>query len=321
MVKQRENSDGSVCDVNLGGWRLQDFDERDDKFRFCVPVGSVALPRTVDLRKICSPVEDQGSLGSCTANMFAGMVEANAIKSGRVMAVGPAVATAGAVFRVLWDRVRSWLGFGRKSESLVDDVNVVTSKLGSKVVHVSRLFHYYATRILEGTTAFDSGATIRNAIKAGVLYGVTDEVAYPYVISKFTTKPPATIWDAAAKNKVTSYHAIKSGDIASMKTALVGGSLVGFGFRVYDAFLSGAVARSGMLCRPKSTEKLHGGHAVALVGYDDSKVMPDGSKGAFLVRNSWGASWGLGGYFWMSYNYVSDKNLCFDFWVVVSTPI
>ena len=29
----------------------------------------------VDLRKYCSPVEDQGNLGSCTANAAAGMVE------------------------------------------------------------------------------------------------------------------------------------------------------------------------------------------------------------------------------------------------------
>jgi C1A family cysteine protease len=33
------------------------------------------LPSTVDLREWCSPVEDQGDLGSCTANAGVGMVE------------------------------------------------------------------------------------------------------------------------------------------------------------------------------------------------------------------------------------------------------
>jgi len=33
------------------------------------------LPRTVDLREWCSPVEDQGSLGSCTANAGIGLLE------------------------------------------------------------------------------------------------------------------------------------------------------------------------------------------------------------------------------------------------------
>jgi C1A family cysteine protease len=34
-----------------------------------------ALPGTADLRAWCSPIEDQGSLGSCTANAGVGMVE------------------------------------------------------------------------------------------------------------------------------------------------------------------------------------------------------------------------------------------------------
>jgi C1A family cysteine protease len=52
---------------------------------------------------------------------------------------------------------------------------------------------------------------------------------------------------------------------------------------------------------------------VVLVGYDDVKK-------AFKVRNSWGKSWGLGGYFWIDYDYVADTTLCSDFWVVNSVP-
>lgn len=49
-------------------------------------------------------------------------------------------------------------------------------------------------------------------------------------------------------------------------------------------------------------------HAVVIVGWDDSKAVtpstgntaPPG-PGAFIVRNSWGAGWGDGGYFYISY--------------------
>jgi len=58
---------------------FRDYTERTNEVKLIIgaPKGgkSKTLPASVDLRQWCSPVEDQGQIGSCTANAGVGMIE------------------------------------------------------------------------------------------------------------------------------------------------------------------------------------------------------------------------------------------------------
>ena len=56
------------------GWVPDIPDQRDFKFGAYMKVRAAPPPK-VDLRASCSPVEDQGALGSCTANALVGALE------------------------------------------------------------------------------------------------------------------------------------------------------------------------------------------------------------------------------------------------------
>jgi C1A family cysteine protease len=60
--------------ISRYGWTPDLPDQRDIMFGAIRRI-SKTLPKKVDLRESCSPVEDQGNLGSCTANALVGLLE------------------------------------------------------------------------------------------------------------------------------------------------------------------------------------------------------------------------------------------------------
>ncbi len=173
----------------------------------------------------------------------------------------------------------------------------------------SRLFIYYNERAIEGTISSDSGGHLRDGIKSVANTGVCHENDWPYNVKQFAKKPPQKPAYANADScKASSYESIGQ-NTTQMKTCLASGYPFVFGFVVYDAFESAEVAKSGVLNMPAQGEGQVGGHAVLAVGYNDKQQR-------FIVRNSWGASWGQKGYFTMPYAYMVDPNYSSDFWTI-----
>lgn len=184
----------------------------------------------------------------------------------------------------------------------------LVDRKNKKQLDVSRLFIYYEERVLEGTVAWDTGAYIRDGLKVVNKKGAPLESLWPYNINQFTVQPSTAAYADALRRKVTGYQ--RCADFAAVKAALAAGNPVVIGFDVYSSFETLTVAKTGQMPYPNvNTEELLGGHAVCLVGYNDTTQK-------FIARNSWGTSWGDKGYFYMPYRVIQNPAMSGDFWTI-----
>lgn len=193
-------------------------------------------------------------------------------------------------------------------------VDFERKKQGLDFITPSRLFIYYNERYMEGTVASDAGAQIRDGIKSVVSPGVCPESLWPYVETQFATPPPTAAFSNAVQFEVVQYSLVTQAAYYLRHCIGILGRPIVLGISVFDSIQSQTVATSGILPDPTSTDTPIGGHAICAVGYDDSKKM-------FLMRNSWGPDWGLGGYFWISYNYLLNNQLCSDLWAILADKV
>lgn len=180
----------------------------------------------------------------------------------------------------------------------------------SSIIPLSRLFLYYVTRVsIEGgDPTSDSGAEVRDGLKAINAFGTCINSLWNDSIVLFSGQPTQQAYDNALTHESIQYSAVNQ-DLISLKACLFGGYPIVFGATLYPEFESDAVAATGIVPMPDLRNDPIGGHCQLITGYDDSKQL-------FIIKNSWGTFFGDNGYDYMPYTYITDPNLCSDFWQI-----
>jgi C1A family cysteine protease len=171
---------------------------------------------------------------------------------------------------------------------------------------MSRLYLYWNSCAIDGDAGQDNGTTRSSMMKGIEKWGICREKLWPYDPMKVSVPPPAVAYKEGAQHLIVQDYSIDNTVIDQLKMCLMQGYPFIIGISVYDSFMSEEVAQTGMVPMPQPIEELLGGHAMCCVGYDDT-------KDCFLVRNSWGIDWGIAGYCWIPYGYLTNADLASDF--------
>ena len=192
----------------------------------------------------------------------------------------------------------------------------------------SRLQIYYEARRLIGETEVDEGAYIRDAIKVIANLGAGREDWWPFKKENVTVDPPLNVDRDALMRKIFKYQRLQSG--ADYRDCLAKGYPFVIGFSVFNHFMGGLPRTYGIVTLPDPSLKLSGGHAVCVIGYDKDFRNSEWVKAAiaagypvhmipeqvYIVRNSWGVSWGRSGNFAIDMRYFDNPNLAADAWTI-----
>lgn len=187
-------------------------------------------------------------------------------------------------------------------------------KNGRGYMPISRLYLYKAARRY-GRFQGDSGAMIRDGMRALARLGSPPEGLWPYRVEDFDREPDFVAAGEAQNFQALRYVRLK--DLTEIKAYIRAGLPVVFGFTVFQSI--DLVKADGWVPFIQPKDKPVGGHCVYTCQYDDLKSSPywKDPPGAIGFANSWGTGWGDQGWGWLPYKYFGE-GLCDDFWALIS---
>lgn len=170
-----------------------------------------------------------------------------------------------------------------------------------KTVNLSPRYIYSLCKANDGIPHED-GTYPRVAMKMLLRYGVSPESYWPYHPHQ-KDLPRRGAHKAAKKYAIKAYARL--GSLQEMKRSLLVNGPFLAGVEVFKSWFAERVTRTGAIPMPGRRDPMEGGHAICIMGYDDSRMI-------FKFKNSWGAGWGDNGYGYIKYDYM--RRYCSDAW-------
>ncbi len=240
-----------------------------DRAQVFEPLAPGELPQQVSLAQYAPPAGDQGTQGSCTA--WATAYCARTIQESAAHGIAPQQAAFSPAF----------------------------------------LYNQLVRGQCDGTS-------IRQALELVRQRGLVPEQAFPYTDQDCSRQPNGELFAQAERYRIAGYNRLTLNhdnyavDLNAVKQNLAQGAPVVIGMLVGGSFYqmqgeqlwqptqrdySAMRSQRGGHIVNDGTEAGFGGHAMTIIGYDDSKF-----GGALHIMNSWGQRWGDQGTFWMRYS-------------------
>lgn len=265
---------------------LRDYTEKADKIQPMAqkivrrqPRGS-GLPDKVDLRKWCSPVEDQGELGSCTAHAAVGAVEYFEKRAFGKHMEGSRL--------FVYKATRNLL------KKTGDSGAWLRNAIGALVLCGVPPEKYWP--YTDRDPEFDREPS-------SFVYAVADNFE---TLSYFRHDPEGS--DPGPEKVLASVQKYLAAGVPSL--------FAFYGFPSFEqAAAPGEIPFPGS---GEKAEWAHAVLAVGYDQGRKIKNLRTGkeTKGALLFRNSWGKAWGEEGYGWIPFEYL-NKKLARDFWSIL----